>query len=519
MPMRFTFLIRTAKHSFATDGGAMVDLTKRTAGILMHISSLSSEYGIGTFGKAAYDFVRLLKKAGQTYWQILPLGPTGYGDSPYQCLSAFAGNPFYIDIELLIEDGLLTYEDVAKLNFSGRETAVDFRQVKKGRKQIFQKVFDRFLRRADESYARFCDREAYWLDNYALFAAIKETQNNASLFLWEDAYKLRDENTLMAFIKSNRQKIEYHRMLQFLFFKQWNALKKYANENGIYIIGDIPIYVSSDSADVWSQREIFQADKNLTVRRVAGCPPDAFSKDGQLWGNVVYDWLKLKKTDYAWWLQRLEKSFEMYDVLRIDHFRAFDSYYSVRAQDKTARDGKWFQGPGMDFWNAVGKKLGKLPIIAEDLGFLTPSVKKLLADCGFPGMKILQFAFDSREESDYLPHNYEKNSVVYTGTHDNNTIKGWEQTAKKEDIDYARRYFRLGKDESLSGAMMLSALSSVSNICILTMQDLLGLGAESRMNTPSTVGGNWQWRATKKQLLSFHTDELYYYTKLYGRLT
>lgn len=496
----------------------MIELSKRTSGVLMHISSLPGNTGIGTMGEFAYKFVDKLKSSGQTFWQILPIGPTGFGDSPYQSFSSFAGNPYFIDLDLLCKDGYLKKRDYEHINWGSEQTKTDYALLYKERHKLFEVLQNNFEKNEPEDYKKFCFENSYWLSDYALFMAIKDKFGGEPFFKWNDELRLRNKDALVRFEKENKRQTEYHKMLQYFFFKQWKNLKKYSNENGVYIIGDLPIYVASDSADVWVNRNIFKLDENMNVTQVAGCPPDAFTSDGQLWGNVVYDWENLKKSDYKWWIERLRYAFSIYDVLRIDHFRAFESYYCIKATEKTARNGVWQKGPGIHFWQSVFSNLGKLPIIAEDLGFLTDDVKKLLDDCGFPGMKVLQFAFDSREDSNYLPHNYEKNSVVYTGTHDNDTIIGWINTAKKQDIKFAKEYFRIRGTNHLAKEMMLAALSSVSSTCILTMQDLIGLDSLSRMNTPSTLGNNWQWRATHEQIKNVDYASLLRYTKLYGRL-
>lgn len=496
----------------------MVELSKRSSGVLMHISSLPSEGGIGTLGKSAFDFVDRLAGAGQTFWQILPICPTGFGDSPYQSFSTFAGNPYFIDLELLCGEGYLKKSDIEQTDWGSDSTRVDYALVYKGRRGLFGKLFDAFVKNPPQDYESFCESESGWLDDYALFMAVKDSFGGAPFSGWDAEFRFRDEKTLSDFSKNNAQGIEYYKMLQYFFFSQWKRLKRYANDKGIYIIGDLPIYVAPDSADVWLNGDIFALDENLNPSLVAGCPPDAFSEDGQLWGNPVYDWSALKKSGYKWWIDRLRSAFLIYDAVRIDHFRGFESFYCIKPDEKTARFGVWRKGPGMDFWKSVERQLGRLPVIAEDLGFLTDEVRALLAESGFPGMNVLQFAFDSREESNYLPHNYIKNSVVYTGTHDNDTLLGWTQTAKREDVRFAREYLRAGKIKNIARNMMLAALSSVSNTCILTMQDLIGLGSQARMNTPSTVGGNWQWRATKEQLYSNEPFEfLAKYTRLYGR--
>lgn len=497
----------------------MVDLSKRASGILMHISSLPGETGIGTMGEFAYKFADILSSAGQTYWQILPLGPTGYGNSPYQSFSTFAGNPYLIDLRLLCKDGLITERDFERVKWCEEECRVDYGLLYKNRKPIFEKIKINFLKNMPDDFKQFCFEESYWLDDYSAFMAAKEIYGGKSLFLWRDEkLRTRDKDTLDRFKKENEDNIMFYKIQQYLFFRQWNRLKNYANSIGIYIIGDIPFYVSSDSADVWQNREIFETDEKYRVLKVAGCPPDSFSPEGQLWGNVLYNWNRDNDRIYNWWIKRLSYSFRLYDVLRIDHFRAFESYYSIDSKEKTAKNGKWVKGPDMDFWDKAKEELGSIPIIAEDLGFKTDNVRTLLDRCGFPGMKVLQFAFDSDGTNEYLPHNHTKNSVVYTGTHDNDTVIGWILNSSSEEIKKAKSYFRVRSTTGLSKEMIFSALSGVSNTCILTMQDIIGLDSSGRMNTPSTTEGNWQWRATHEQIKNADFKNLLRYTKLYARV-
>ena len=484
----------------------------------MHISSLPGEYGIGTMGQHAYSFVDNLADSGLSYWQILPIGPTSYGDSPYQSFSTFAGNPYFIDFNILNEQGYLKEEDYKDINWGECETSVDYGLLYINRHKVFEKLYSNFVKKIPDDYNDFCDKNAFWLEDYSLFMAIKDEHDGKSFDLWEEDIRRREKNALIKWEAKCRERKEYYKMLQYFFYKQWYNLKSYANQKGVSIIGDIPIYVSSDSADVWAAPSLFMLDKNLKPVEVAGCPPDAFSADGQLWGNPVYNWDYLESTSYDWWCRRIENSLKIYDVLRIDHFRGFDSFYCIPYGDKTARNGQWRKGPGVSLFNEVKKRYGELPIIAEDLGYLTDSVKKLLSDVGFPGMKLLQFAFDSREASDYLPFKYSRNSVVYTGTHDNDTILGWTETAIREDVEQAKRYLGASSGDEVRINMMKCAMESVSNTCILTMQDLIGLGSSARMNKPSTLGTNWQWRARENQVTKEVFTEVKEWVKLYGRL-
>ena len=490
---------------------------KRSSGVLMPISSLWGDTGIGTLGEAAYRFVDFLKSGGQSYWQILPICPTSFGDSPYQSFSTYAGNPYFIDLHRLAEEGYLTEEEIKRVGWCQSEEEIDYSLLYIERHKIFAILQERFLENTPEDFTAFCAENAFWLENYALFMAIKDAHGGRPFEEWEEDIRKRTPEAVSLWVQKCAGGIGYYKMLQYFFFKQWYALKEYANSQGVKIIGDLPIYVASDSADVWAGPELFYLDSELRPVEVAGCPPDAFSEDGQLWGNPVYDWEYMKSTDYSWWKKRLQMSLKYYDVVRIDHFRAFESFYCIPFGADNAKEGVWRKGPGMDFFGSIKEELGDLPIIAEDLGFLTDGVRKLLADSGFPGMKVLQFAFDSREESDYLPHKYEKNSVVYTGTHDNDTIIGWINTAAEEDVEYAVKYLGADSRENLPREMMIAAIASVSNLCVLIIQDVIGLGSEARINTPSTVGENWKWRVKEGQISGTAAEFLLYYTKLYHR--
>lgn len=472
----------------------------RTSGILMHISSLPSPYGIGTMGKEAKKFVDFLDRAGQTYWQILPICPTSYGDSPYQSFSSFAGNPYFIDLDYLCKDKLLTKKECAACEWGDNPGYVEYGILYENRFPLLKKAYARFKKNLPEDFEAFCQENSEWLEDYALFMALKDANDGVAWFEWDEDLKVRKPEAIREAKETYAEDVEFYKMLQYLFTKQWTQLKEYANEKGIGIIGDVPIYVARDSADVWANPDQFYLDKNLDPIDVSGCPPDAFSDDGQLWGNPLFRWDAMKKDGYTWWTKRIAYMSKLYDVVRIDHFRGFDSYYAIPGKDTTARNGEWREGPGMDLFDTLEKKLGKLNIIAEDLGYLTPSVRKLLKDTGFPGMKLIQFAFDSREESDYLPHTYPKNCVVYTGTHDNDTIMGWFKTAPKASVKYAKEYLRLNKDEGYNWGVMKAVWASVGDMAVIPMQDLLGIGSEGRMNTPSTLGDNWKWRAVEGQI-------------------
>lgn len=490
----------------------------RSSGVLMHLSSLPSPYGIGTMGKQAKQFVDFLEKAGQTYWQMLPICPTSYGDSPYQSPSGFAGNPYFIDLDILCEKKLLKKSECRSYQWNVKDDTVDYALLYENRYDLLRKAKVRFFENVPQEYWQFCEKEADWLDDFALFMALKEAHNGAQWSEWERPLKFRETEAIAAAKVTYADEIDFWKMLQYLFFEQWCELKRYANERGIRIIGDVPIYVAGDSVDVWTNPSQFYLDENLEPIDVAGCPPDAFSADGQLWGNPLFRWDVMREDGYSWWTMRLRKMSTLYDVIRIDHFRGFDSYYAIPGKDTTARNGVWRNGPGMELFRAVEEKLGKLDIIVEDLGFLTPSVLQLVADSGYPGMKVVQFAFDSRDDSDYMPHNYDKHCVVYTGTHDNDTILGWMKQAPKSSVKKAKEYLRMTKEEGYNWGMMCGAWMSSANLAVVTMQDLIGLGSSARMNVPSTLGGNWTWRALPGQMNASLANKLHHKTELYGRL-
>ena len=489
----------------------------RGSGILMHITSLPGPYGIGTLGKNAYAFVDFLRDAGQSYWQILPLTPTGYGDSPYQSCSTFAGNHYLIDLDTLRYQSLVWDEDLYGIDWGWDASKVDFGKQYLNRLNILRQAYRRFG--TNEELDRFCEENSDWLPDFALFMALKEKFNGDPWYKWEKGLKFRQATALKAARKELADEIRFYSFVQYLFFKQWNDLRNYAHNNGVKIIGDVPIYVPYDSVEVWSEPKLFQLNKDLDPIDVAGCPPDAFSADGQLWGNPLYRWDVMAKDGYAWWLRRLGAAGKLYDVIRIDHFRGFEAYWSVPFEHTTARGGRWIKGPGMDFINAVKNGLPHLDFIAEDLGFLTQEVLDLRDASGYPGMKILEFAFDSREPSDYLPHTYTQNTVCYTGTHDNMTMRQWLDTASQDAISYASDYMRLSDYEGMVWGTIRTCMSSVSNLCIIPMQDYLNLGGEARMNLPGVCDGtNWIWRAYD----GYNNGELAWrirqLTQLYGRL-
>ena len=488
----------------------------RKSGILMPVSSLPSKYGIGTFGKAAYEFVDQLQKGGQSLWQILPLGSTSYGDSPYQSFSTFAGNPYFIDLEKLTEDELLTKKECDACDFGDNPLYVDYGRIYESRFTLLKKAFARFDAK-EEGYEAFFKENAFWLEDYALFMAVKNSFDGVSFEEWEDDIRKRDPKAMQKYQEQYQEEIRFYVFLQYEFSKQWSALKAYANEKGIQIVGDIPIYVAFDSSDTWASPELFQFDDDLKPIAVAGCPPDAFSATGQLWGNPLYNWEYHKKTGYAWWMKRFKHCFQMYDIVRIDHFRGFDEYYSIPYGSETAENGEWQKGPGYELFDVMKKTLGRQNVIAEDLGFLTPSVYKLVKKTGFPGMKILQFAFDSREESDYLPHNYTANSIVYTGTHDNDTLLGWWESLSRKDKSFAKKYMNIRRDKDVTWTFIRACMASVSDTAIIPMQDYLELGGEARINTPSTLGDNWKWRMEAGAFTDELAERMNEMSKLYYR--
>ncbi len=499
----------------------------RRAGVLLPISSLPSKYGIGAFSQEAYDFVDFLAEAGQSYWQILPLGPTSYGDSPYQSFSTFAGNPYFIDLEKLIEEGWITKKEADRADFGDQEEYVNYEKMYNSRFAVLRKAYEGsgLSEKSNKSastelvkeFNEFTKNNADWLCDYALFMALKNDNGGVAWNEWEENLRLRKPAALKEARKKYADEITFYMFQQFLFDRQWKALKSYANEKGVEIIGDIPIYVAFDSADTWANPELFQLDeKNIPVA-VAGCPPDAFSATGQLWGNPLYRWDYHEKTEFAWWMKRIAHCFDLYDVVRIDHFRGFDEYYAIPYGDPTAEFGQWEKGPGYALFKTMKEQLGDRRVIAEDLGFLTPSVIKLVKKTGYPGMKILQFAFDSREENDYLPHNYDHNSVVYTGTHDNDTTLGWIKTIKAADRKFAKEYLNIKGTKDLQWHFIRAALSSVADTAIIPMQDYLGKGSEARINTPSTLGGNWQWRMRADELTPVLAQRIAALSKMYGR--
>ncbi len=509
----------------------------RECGMLLPIASLPSKYGIGCFSKEAYEFVDQLKEAGQSYWQILPLGPTGFGDSPYQAFSAFAGNPYFIDLEQLIQKGLLTEKECEEADFGDDDRYIAYDKIYKARFKILKKAYERWKKAgkwaenvenkgsksAKVDYHQFLESK---LDpetiEYCFYMAVKDHFKSASWNKWDEDIRLRRPAAVEKYKKMLADEIGFYEFQQYEFNEQWSRLKAYANENGIRIIGDIPIYVAFDGADSWAHPELFQFDEECLPKAVAGCPPDAFSATGQLWGNPLYDWRYHKKDHYSWWIKRMEYSLKLYDVVRVDHFRGFEAYYSIPYGDPTAEFGHWEKGPGLDLFAQLKKSLKKekLPIIAEDLGFLTPEVHEMLKESGFPGMKVLEFAFDDSENSDYLPHKYTENCIVYTGTHDNETLVGWYETMSRRDKSFAREYMgcRHTPKKEMYWEFIRLAMASPAKLAVIPVQDYLGLGAEARINEPSTLGKNWKWRLLPGELTSDVLKQCRRMAKLYGRL-
>ena len=494
-------------------------LQERSSGILLHPTSLPGRYGIGTLGKAAFDFIDFLSSAGQQYWQILPLGPTGCADSPYQCFSAHAGNPNLIDLEQLVRDRLLQHQDLVNCPVLSADR-VDFEAVQQARQPLLKKAYLQFRDKAGEleklAYHNFLREQSKWLNDYALFRAIKAYLDQKPWYQWEKSLKTRNPEALKAMQSSLLEETDFHKFQQYVFFRQWMAVKEYAHRRKVKIIGDIPLYVALDSADAWANPSIFEFDENLDPIRVGGVPPDYFSETGQLWGNPLFRWDKLKETGYQWWIDRIGSSLLLYDIIRIDHFRGFAAYWAVPYGEKTAINGSWIPCPGSDFFNVLKERFGDLPIIAEDLGVITPDVEELRDGFGLPGMKILQFAFDSSEANDYIPHNYVKNCIVYTGTHDNDTVVGWFNAASPGDRNYVLDYLAAG-DSGIHWTFIRLAWASVAYTAIVPMQDILGLDTSSRMNLPGTTQNNWQWRARAEVFTPELAAKLSHLTSLYGR--
>ncbi len=490
----------------------------RSSGILMSMSALPSKYGIGSMGKCAYEFVDFLKAAGQKYWQLLPLGPTSYGDSPYSSFSTFAGNPYFIDLDMLIADGLLRRADLKGINWGEDEQSTDYGRIYDNRFKILRRAFERGGERLAAETAEFRRKNA-WVENYALYMAVKASFGMVSWMEWPDeAIRTHRPEAVREYGEKLRGDVDFYVFLQYLFYEQWQKLHAYAHDNGVQFIGDIPIYVALDSADVWSDPQFFQLDGNNVPTEVAGVPPDAFTEDGQLWGNPLYDWDAMAADGYGWWIRRIDGARKLYDIIRIDHFRGFESYWAVPYGDTTAKNGHWKPGPGMNLVGVLTSWFSDLRLIAEDLGYITPGVKKLLSDSGLPGMKVMEFAFDAHGESDYLPHRCERNSVCYLGTHDNDTVLGWLETTGKDDRQFAERYMHITSDEGWCWGMIRTGMSTASDLFVMQMQDVLELPASARMNTPGTASGNWRWRMLPGAANRRLAKKLRTYTETFRRL-
>jgi len=489
----------------------------RRSGVLLPIFSLPSKQGIGAFSKEAYDFVDFLEKSGQKLWQLLPLSPTSFGDSPYQSFSAFAGNPYFIDLYQLEKKSWLTLSEIEAADLGSNPTSIDYAKIFFNLYPLLRKAFERSNIEKDAAFIEFCKENDEWLSDYALFMAVKNDFDGRSYLEWDDDIRTRDPKALETYLKKDEKEVLFYKFLQYEFDCEWKALKKYANDKGIEIVGDIPIYVSPDSADVWAHPEYFQLDAKGFPTDVAGCPPDCFSATGQLWGNPLYEWEVHEKENYKWWIKRIKHCFKLYDIVRIDHFRGFESFYCIPYGDATAERGEWRIGPGMKLFNAIKKELGDLPIIAEDLGNITKEVRELLKESGYPGMKIMEFAFDSREPSNYLPYNYDKNSIVYTGTHDNSTLAGWIKSVNKDDLKFAKKYLNVKCTCRLRSEIIRSCMASVADTCIIPLQDYIGIDDRGRINEPSTVGKNWKWRFRPQDINDKLAAYIHDMTKLYSR--
>ena len=489
----------------------------RCSGILMHITSLPGPYGVGSMGKQAFAFIDFLERAGQRCWQILPLNPTGYGDSPYQSCSTFAGNHYLIDLGLLAEDGLLEQSELERIEWCRREDKVDYGLLYDNRLKVLRKAFVRHGE--TEDFARFRAANSDWLPDFVAYMGLKDKFGGKPWCQWPEHLRRYSPAVITeAWDYLGYEGIQFYCFVQYLFFKQWNSLRQYAHSKGVSIIGDVPIYVPLDSVEVWKNPELFQLDEDLNPTAVAGCPPDGFTADGQLWGNPLYDWDAMEAAGFEWWIRRLEAAGKLYDVIRLDHFRGLESYWAVPYGDVTARNGRWIKGPDMAFIRAVQKALPDLRMIAEDLGYLTQEVLDLRDGSGYPGMKVLEFAFDVKEPANYLPHTYTANSVVYTGTHDNMTMRQWFDTADAESLDFAVRYMRLTEEEGYVWGAIRTAYASVSDMCIVPMQDILDLGGEARMNFPGTLSdSNWTWRIKDDIISKLPAEKLLALTKLYDR--
>lgn len=496
----------------------------RVAGVLMPITSLPSPYGIGTIGKEARKYADFLSDAGQSVWQILPVGPTSFGDSPYQSFSTYAGNPYMIDLDMLVEDGFLSKKQIKQFDWGeDHPEKVDYAKIYHSRFAVLHLAYMTFKEKASEKelkeFTVFKRQNAYWIKDYALYMAVKGSFGNLAWSEWPDQeIKTRSTAAVARYTRKYRDEIDFYKFIQFEFYKQWESFKEYVNSKGIKILGDMPIYVAMDSADTWAHPEVFWLDEWRNPVCVAGCPPDYFSETGQLWGNPLYNWDYLRETGYQWWFDRIRAASNLFDITRIDHFRAFDTYYAIPFGSPNAINGEWKQGPGIDFFNKMKETLGDIPIVAEDLGDLFDSVKELLKESGYPGMRVLEFAFADDNENPFLPHNYIENTVVYTGTHDNDTVLGWYETAPEHDIGYCNYYMNISEGDDVSWKFIEEAYKSKADTCIVQMQDILGLSSEARINIPSTLGENWTWRMESSAITKEITEKLKNLSVTYNRM-
>ena len=491
---------------------------QRSSGILLPIFSLPSKYGVGTLGQAAYDFIDFLAEADQAWWQILPVGPTSYGDSPYQCYSTFAGNPYFVDLDLLVADGLLKKSELKGVDFGSDPSQVDYGKLFENRFPLLRKAYARGRETMAEEFAAFRRENERWLDDYALFMAAKDHFSGKPWTEWpDDDLRMHRPEAVRRWAEKLAEDVEFYSFIQLLFFRQWELLREYAHDHGVGIIGDVPIYVAMDSADTWSSPESFQLDDQNVPTAVSGVPPDYFSEDGQLWGTPLYRWDAMRADGYGWWIRRVEGAAKLYDALRIDHFRGFEAYWSVPYGDKTAKNGKWVKGPGMDLVGRLTGWFHDVQFIAEDLGYITSELQALLTESGLPGMKVLEFAFDSREPSNYLPHTYGPNCVCYTGTHDNTTLAAWRDEADPDDVAFADEYLGLNDEEGRNIGMIRGGMSSVAVLFVAQLQDWLNTGAESRINTPGKLGGNWLWRLQPEDIPAGLAKKIARMTRNYGR--
>lgn len=493
-------------------------MKERAAGVLMPISSLPAKYGIGTLGREAYHFVDQLIRAGQKYWQVLPVGPTSFGDSPYQSFSAFAGNPYFIDLEYLAAAGLLKTEEIEKYDWGDDPSDIDYAKLYHSRFLVLHKAFERSDHKKNKKYHIFLKKNKYWIEDYAFFMALKFYFDGKEWLKWETGLRMREKEALEKYQGILAKEIEFWKFCQFLFFEQWSRLKKYANRHNIKIIGDIPLYVALDSADVWVHGDLFELDERKKPIHVAGVPPDAFSDDGQLWGNPLYNWKKMEKTKFKWWEMRMKSNARLYDVIRIDHFIGIVNFWSIPADEKTAVNGKWRKGPGKKLTQVIKKATKGSDIIAEDLGVVGPNVRKLIEKTGWPGMKILEFAFDGKNTNEYLPHNFkDKNCIVYGGTHDNETIYGFFKEKRDSELEFIYNYLNISSKGEIPEAILRLGYMSVADTVIFQMQDILGLDNRARMNFPSTVGDNWRWRMLPGQFAGKHIVMLKKFCRCYNR--